>query len=168
MTDTTAPPFGQRLALALARAQKSRKEIAEHLGVSVQSIGQVLKGPTVAMTADNSARSARFLGVSAFWLATGEGAMAEDVPSTPFRDLNAFEGQLVEMFRQLSHDRQHDYLIELSNEVNQGAVESSRQNPFAGAPDRRHASLGRDPERRSAVRHSDSPASTSARKRGAQ
>lgn len=71
------PEFGRRLELAIAHAKKSRKELADHLGISPQSVGQVINGPTVAMTADNSARSAAYLGVSGYWLATGEGTMLE-------------------------------------------------------------------------------------------
>lgn len=169
MTESEQPLFGRRLARALGRAKKSRKELAKELGVSVQSIGQVINGPTIAMTADNSARSARFLGVSGFWLATGEGEMIESMaplPTTPFRDLNAFEGQLVEMYRQLSHDRQHDYLIELSKEVNIGALAPSPQNPFIN--DRRGINFGHEPERRSATRILDGGDAPDPGKRGTQ
>lgn len=58
----------------------------------------------------------------------------------PFRDLDVFEAQLVTMYRQLSHDRQHEVLIDLSDEVNHGSEVASAQNPFAGV------------ERRSAMR----------------
>lgn len=72
------PEFGRRLEEALNHANQSRKALAAHLGISVQSVGQVINGPTVAMAAENSVRAARFLGVSVHWLATGEGTMLEE------------------------------------------------------------------------------------------
>lgn len=65
--------YGDRLSEALDLAKKTRKELAEHLEVSVQALGQAILGRTNAATAENCARTARFLRVDAFWLATGEG-----------------------------------------------------------------------------------------------
>lgn len=67
------PDFGTRLTKALALADKSQRELAEELGISVQAVGQVIAGKTKAMTAENTARAARFLRVDHLWLATGEG-----------------------------------------------------------------------------------------------
>ncbi|MEM4988550.1 helix-turn-helix transcriptional regulator [Collimonas sp. H4R21] len=55
-------------------AQKDRQELADGIGVSVQAIGQVIAGKTKALTAENSALAAKFLGVDIFWLATGVGS----------------------------------------------------------------------------------------------
>lgn len=43
------------------------------IGISPQAVGQLLAGKSKQMTAENTALAARFLGVSAMWLATGEG-----------------------------------------------------------------------------------------------
>jgi antitoxin HigA-1 len=65
--------YGQRLALALQIAGKERQELADGINVTVQAIGQVIMGKTKALTAENSAFAAKFLGVNPFWLATGIG-----------------------------------------------------------------------------------------------
>ena len=65
--------YGKRLDRALTLAGKERKELANAIGVKVQSIGQVINGQTQALTAENSARAAKFLKVDHHWLATGEG-----------------------------------------------------------------------------------------------
>lgn len=65
--------YGKRLERALKLAGKERKELADNINVSVQAIGQVIVGKTAALTAENSARAAKFLKVDHHWLATGEG-----------------------------------------------------------------------------------------------
>lgn len=65
--------YGSRLEHALELAHKTRGDLARHLGVSTQAIGQVITGSTKSLTAENSARAARFLRVDHHWLATGEG-----------------------------------------------------------------------------------------------
>lgn len=65
--------FRRRLAEAIKRKECSRADLAAALGVSVQAIGLVLSGDTRALTAENAAKAARFLGVDYYWLATGEG-----------------------------------------------------------------------------------------------
>jgi transcriptional regulator with XRE-family HTH domain len=64
--------FADRLKQAMGPIP--RDLLAKELGISVQAIAQVLKGTTRAMTAENTAVAARFLGVNWFWLATGEGS----------------------------------------------------------------------------------------------
>lgn len=77
--------FGARISAALAHAKRDRQELAAHLGVSEQAVGQVINGHTKAMSAYNAARAARFLGVSFYWLCTGQGHIVE--PATlPARD----------------------------------------------------------------------------------
>lgn len=66
--------YGERLDYAIKLAKSSRAAVAEATGRSVQAIGQVIRGDTGALTAENSARAARALGVNHFWLATGEGS----------------------------------------------------------------------------------------------
>jgi antitoxin HigA-1 len=65
--------YGSRLNEALRLAEKERQELAREIDISVQAIAQVIAGKTKALTAENSARAARYLGVNSFWLATGEG-----------------------------------------------------------------------------------------------
>lgn len=81
--------FGERLQTALEAANKSRADLAAVLrgptgkpGVSVSAVGQVINGVSRAMSAENSALAARFLGVNHHWLATGVGPM-NDRPLTP-------------------------------------------------------------------------------------
>ena len=65
--------YGSRLEEALQLARKERIELATAIDVSVQAIGQVIAGKTKALTAENSAKAAQFLGVDGYWLATGDG-----------------------------------------------------------------------------------------------
>ena len=77
--------YGQRLEKALLNAGKSRADLSKvlrspktgELGVSASSVGQVINGTSSAFSAENSARAARYLRVSPFWLATGEGTMQD-------------------------------------------------------------------------------------------
>lgn len=76
--------FGNRLQTALGAANKTRAGLAKVLrssdgsmGVSASAVGQVINGQSGAMNAENTLRAARFLSVSAYWLATGEGQMRE-------------------------------------------------------------------------------------------
>lgn len=75
--------YGSRLEEALRLAQRERIELATAIDVSVQAIGQVIAGKTKALTAENSAKAARFLGVDAYWLATGEGSARGQVAAGP-------------------------------------------------------------------------------------
>ncbi|WP_059415563.1 helix-turn-helix domain-containing protein [Cupriavidus basilensis] len=63
--------FGQRLEKALLDAKKDRHQLADELDISVQAVSQVIIGKTKALTAENTARAARFLQADWFWLATG-------------------------------------------------------------------------------------------------
>lgn len=65
--------YGERLAEAMELARVDRARLAKELSVTVQAIGQVLLGKTNSLTADKSAKAARFLRVDHYWLATGEG-----------------------------------------------------------------------------------------------
>jgi transcriptional regulator with XRE-family HTH domain len=70
--------YAERLALALElspyKPREVRPMLALAIGATTQAISQVLSGSTKALTAENTARAARFLQVDAYWLATGEGA----------------------------------------------------------------------------------------------
>jgi transcriptional regulator with XRE-family HTH domain len=68
--------YGTRLKEALTDANRSRADLAKHLGMSVQAVGQVITGGRSGdqtFTASNNVKAAAYLGVDAHWLATGEG-----------------------------------------------------------------------------------------------
>jgi transcriptional regulator with XRE-family HTH domain len=69
--------FGQRLAHAMELAGLPKyggaSQLARGIGTTPQAPLQVLKGESKALTAENTARAAKFLKVDWFWLATGEG-----------------------------------------------------------------------------------------------
>lgn len=69
--------YADRLALALTHAQISRVAFSKAIGISPQATALVLSGQTKALTAENTAHAARALRVNHYWLATGEGSMAE-------------------------------------------------------------------------------------------
>ena len=81
--------FADRLKRAMTYAKRERADLQRHLRISPQGMGQILNGTTKAMSADNAARAARFLGVSIYWLCTGEGPMLETTAisarTLPFR-----------------------------------------------------------------------------------
>lgn len=79
MEDSETSTFAERLKAAMG-TRFTRDELATACGITVQAVAQVLKGTTKALTAENTARAARLLGVDWYWLATGEGSpnQAED------------------------------------------------------------------------------------------
>lgn len=89
--------YGERLDVALSRSGKDRAQLSQGIGVSVQAIGQVIAGKTKALTAENSARAAKFLGVDHYWLATGEGDIGSSSANQewPFVGLSKTEWQSI-------------------------------------------------------------------------
>lgn len=74
--------FGERLQAALTHTGKTRAQLAAvlrdpagNVGISASAVGQVIRGDTNQFTAENAVRAARYLGVDAYWLCTGDGAM---------------------------------------------------------------------------------------------
>lgn len=67
--------YAQRLTAAMEHAGQKTTALALNLGVSYQAVKKVLDGKSTSLNAANNARAARFLGVSADWLATGSGSM---------------------------------------------------------------------------------------------
>ncbi len=65
--------YGDRLGQALELSGKERKGLAQALDITVQSVGQIIRGESKSNTAENCVRAARFLRVDPYWLATGEG-----------------------------------------------------------------------------------------------
>lgn len=83
--------YGDRLEHALRIAKRDRGELSAAIDISIQAIGQVIAGKTKALTAENSARAARFLNVDHFWLATGEGEPRPENVGWPFPGVTAEE-----------------------------------------------------------------------------
>lgn len=67
--------YGQRLAHALKIRNKSRRELAEHLDISVQAVGDVINGKSNSFATANHVRAAAFLEVGSEWLEGGTGGM---------------------------------------------------------------------------------------------
>jgi transcriptional regulator with XRE-family HTH domain len=72
--------FQVRLIAAMNRAGVNGAELGRAIGISSQAISLVLSGRSKALTAENTAKAARFLSVDQHWLATGEGQIT---PATP-------------------------------------------------------------------------------------
>lgn len=72
--------YGERLDAALAvrrpNDKNPRQWLADQIDISVQAVGQVIKGKTKALTAENHEKAVMALGCSGLWLATGQGEMA--------------------------------------------------------------------------------------------
>jgi hypothetical protein len=74
-----------------------------------------------------------------------------DTASTPqvaYRDLNGFEAQLVELFRKLTPEQQHEHLIEFNDKVNRQAHPDAPASPADPFKNRRPAPPAYYPERR--------------------
>ena len=69
--------FADRLKSALDGAKKSRRWLADQLGVTESAITMVVNGQAKSMNAANCARAAKALNVHCLWLATGDGPMAD-------------------------------------------------------------------------------------------
>ncbi len=65
--------YNERLRLALKQSGCTVQMLADGLGISYQAAKKALDGKTKAFTAANNMKAARLLGVSAEWLAAGEG-----------------------------------------------------------------------------------------------
>lgn len=76
--------FGARLDEAIKLADASRLSVGDAIGISESAVGMVIRGVTKALTAENSARAARFLRVDYHWLATGEGEARPKGDGWPF------------------------------------------------------------------------------------
>ncbi len=74
--------YGSRLLIAMEAKNATRKDLATALGVSVQAVGDVLRGKSGAFTAENNAKAARNLEVNPNWLATGNGQMKSPIDET--------------------------------------------------------------------------------------
>lgn len=66
--------YADRFSEGLARPGKTRKGVADAMGVSVQAVGQIVNGQTKAATAENNAAAAAYFACDPTWLATGKGS----------------------------------------------------------------------------------------------
>lgn len=71
--------FGLRLRDAIKLANSSRKLLGNHLNISEQAVGMVIRNETQSFTAENCVKAARFLEVDPYWLATGMGEPRAEV-----------------------------------------------------------------------------------------
>jgi transcriptional regulator with XRE-family HTH domain len=72
--------YGTRLKQAIANRGRTRAALGDAIGCTVQSISQVITGGRTGrqeFTPENTTRAARFLGVNARWLSTGDGPMMD-------------------------------------------------------------------------------------------
>lgn len=67
----------------MASKNISRADLARAMGISYVAVKKVLDGQTRAFTAENNSKVAALLGVSADWLATGDGGMRKDGAEPP-------------------------------------------------------------------------------------
>lgn len=77
-SSATMVSYKERLAAAIKAAQVSDNQLAAYLGVSIQAVRKISAGTSLAFSAENNAKAARFLRVSSYWLATGDGEMRSD------------------------------------------------------------------------------------------
>ena len=70
--------YSDRLQAAMTHAKKGRKALSSAIGVTEAAIGLVINRKTKALTAENNSKASAFLGVSADWLATGQGEMLSE------------------------------------------------------------------------------------------
>lgn len=67
--------YGERLQQAMNLRGAKRKDVAAAIGRTVQAVGDVLRGETIALTSENNSKAAAFLRVNPDWLAREEGQM---------------------------------------------------------------------------------------------
>jgi len=65
--------YCERLKIAMKLSGHTTQMLADGLGISYQAARKAVDGKTKAFTASNNQKAANLLGVSAEWLATGEG-----------------------------------------------------------------------------------------------
>lgn len=78
--------YNERLRLALKQSGCTVQMLADGLGISYQAAKKALDGKTKAFTAANNMKAARLLGVSAEWLAAGEGEVKADRTASEILD----------------------------------------------------------------------------------
>jgi hypothetical protein len=121
-----------------------RSKLAQAVGVSVQAVGQVLNGASIAFTAASNAKAARYLTCNAYWLATGEESPEISDGLTPaeaqlIRDYRALSDAGREAIRTRVHEvaemaRRSDELMQASFGVTAVVPDSKLGDGFKRAP----------------------------------
>lgn len=75
--------YAERLMLAMEHARATKSSLAKSLGLSYQAVAKIFDGRTRSLSAENSDKAARVLGVNASWLASGLGSMALQAETMP-------------------------------------------------------------------------------------
>lgn len=70
--------YANRLEKAMKLADMSIADLSAALDVSYQAVRKVIRGESKAFSAENNSKAATAMGISADWLATGEGDMLAD------------------------------------------------------------------------------------------
>ena len=111
--------YGERLEQVLKQSGKSRRELAAHLGITVQAVGQVVRGESTAFNAERHVRTALFLECDSLYLVTGE----HSKPSP-----------IMEAWQRLSPDRR-ERLLDTARDMLAGqTVKPTAANPFPHLP----------------------------------
>jgi hypothetical protein len=102
--------YGERLGRAMEHAGADVTALAKACDCSYQAIRQALTGASKALSAENSAEAARFLGVNHYWLATGKGEML----ASPEREISPMGQEVLEWFERMTdrkkQARAHSYI----------------------------------------------------------
>ena len=116
-------------AKALKRVT-GQSNVARLLNVSPQTVKNWEKR---GVSSIGTFKAEELIGCSAYWLTTGEGEMAPaHALLVPYRDLDAFESQLITLFRQLTPSQRDDVLTEVNNLANMDRPGRSPQDPYSG------------------------------------
>ena len=91
---TMVDDFPARLKMALQISDKTWPELSAHLGASYQARKKYDAGTSKSMTAINTSKAARFMGVNTDWLATGTG-QPRPVAFWPFTRLTPAEWESI-------------------------------------------------------------------------
>lgn len=111
--------YKDRFVWAMVEAGKDAHAVADHLRISYQAVMKVLSGGSRRMAADNNARAAKFLGVSADWLATGAGTPARtDKPTESTAD--RYTADIIEILPKLTAEDRRRLAALLANIVGSG------------------------------------------------
>ena len=95
--------YADRLKHAIGLSGMTQSELARRVGIHAQAVQYVCSGR--GQRAGYTVEFARALGVSAEWLATGEGPMLADTTTAP-PGLTADERQLLDRYRRLTTKEQ--------------------------------------------------------------
>lgn len=149
-SDKPLSDFASNLKAAIAHSRLSVNAWSIKHGFTQTTINRIVTGkmdPTLGVVKDIAEKCG-----AAPWQMLTPGFDPKNPPkhqsSMPFRDLNAFEGQLVTLFRELSVDEQHDHLIELNKRIDQkNGDKATRLNPYPEV-ERRKVNVPVEVERR--------------------